>query len=131
LTNHLNKEAAVSAAPMPVENPARSKGDTRAWPSAKAPWAGLAIIAMWLAVLFVGLFGGDIQNSTPGGSTSAVPSAVALAVFALVGTIFVARWGFSSEPDVRSALEEERRARERLADEVARLGADVALLRDK
>jgi hypothetical protein len=57
-------------------------------------WAGLSIIAMWLAVLFVGIFGGDIINGTPGGSSGSVPAVVAVAVCALIATAFVARWGF-------------------------------------
>jgi hypothetical protein len=81
----------MSAATLP--------GGTRRpeWLASRAPWAGLAIVSMWLAVLFVGVFGGDIVtiNGTAGaGNSSTVPAAVALALFALIATIFVARWGF-------------------------------------
>ena len=57
-------------------------------------WASLAIVAMWLAVLFDALFGPDIVNSTPGGTSSSVPSAVVVSLFAFLGTWVVARYGF-------------------------------------
>jgi hypothetical protein len=43
---------------------------------------------MWLAVLFVGVFGADIVSSAgPGGSTSSVPVVVVLLPFVLPATI--------------------------------------------
>jgi hypothetical protein len=57
-------------------------------------WAALAIVVMWLAVLFDAIFGPDIVNSSAGGDTSAVPSAVAVALFAFLGTWAVARYAF-------------------------------------
>ncbi len=56
-------------------------------------WAALAIVVMWLAVLFDAIFGPNIVNSS-GGSTSSVPSAVVVAVFAFLGTWVVARYAF-------------------------------------
>jgi hypothetical protein len=67
------------------------------WPlNAVAPeaWAGLAIIVIWLAVLFDAVFGPDIVNSSAGGDSSSVPSAVAIAIFAFFATWVVARYGF-------------------------------------
>jgi hypothetical protein len=121
------EEHAMSAAPMPIETDPRAERSAAARVDARLLWTGLAIIFMWLAVLFVGLFGGDIRSYSAGGTGSTVPAAVAVAVFALVGTIFVARSGFGGEADtrLRAALDDERRARERLADEVAELRADV------
>jgi uncharacterized membrane protein (DUF485 family) len=57
-------------------------------------WASLAIVVMWLAVLFAAVFGPDIVNTSAGGERSAVPSAVVVAVFAFLGTWIVARYGF-------------------------------------
>lgn len=58
-------------------------------------WASLAIIVMWLAVLFDAIFGPDIVTKSSGGSDSAtIPSAVILALFAFFGTWVVARYGF-------------------------------------
>jgi hypothetical protein len=50
---------------------------------------------MWLAVLFDGIFGGDmIFASTTNGSTTTMPSAVAVALFAVIGTASVAKRAF-------------------------------------
>ena len=60
-------------------------------------WASLAIAVIWLAVLFDAIFGPNIVNSTPGGTSSTVPSAVAVALFAFLSTWVVARYGFRQE----------------------------------
>lgn len=61
-------------------------------------WASLAIVVMWLAVLFDAIYGPDIvaTSGTPGatGTSTTVPSAVAVALFAFLGTWVVARHGF-------------------------------------
>ena len=57
-------------------------------------WACVAIVVMWLSVLFAAVFGPDIVTTTVGGSNSTVPSAVAVAPFAFLGTWVVARYGF-------------------------------------
>jgi hypothetical protein len=56
-------------------------------------WASIAIVAMWLAVLFDAVFGPDLV-STSAGSTTTIPSAVLVALFASIGTSVVARRGF-------------------------------------
>jgi hypothetical protein len=56
-------------------------------------WPSLAIAAMWLAVLLDALFGPSIV-STGVTSTTSVPSAVVVALFAYLGTRVVARYGF-------------------------------------
>ena len=93
---------------MPPE-PASSlrSGPARSWPYSRALWAGLSIVTMWLAVLFVGLFGGDIVNSTPGGTTSSVPVVVAVVPFTLAGTIVVARRGFRPLTDEQQSPSDE------------------------
>jgi hypothetical protein len=57
-------------------------------------WASLTIVVMWLAVLFDAIFGPDITSSTPGGTSTSTPSAVAVALFAFLGTWAVARHAF-------------------------------------
>ena len=57
-------------------------------------WGALAISIMWLAVLFTAIFGPDIVNSSAGGDSSRVPSAVPVALFAFLGTWAVARHAF-------------------------------------
>jgi hypothetical protein len=61
-------------------------------------WASLAIVSMWLAVLFDALFGPDLVSaSTANASTTTVPSAIIVALFAYLGTRVVARYGFSRD----------------------------------
>jgi hypothetical protein len=91
--------------------------------TARELWGGLAVVSMWLAVLFVGVFGGSIVTSHPPNSSS-VPVVVVVALFAVLGTVVVARRAFVASPvsnDLRRAIEDERQAREQLAAEVADL----------
>jgi hypothetical protein len=64
------------------------------WIEARDMWASLAISMIWLAVLFDAVFGPDIKSVDAGGSASVVPSSVAVALFAVVATFAVARYGF-------------------------------------
>jgi hypothetical protein len=48
---------------------------------------------MWLAVLFDGIFGGDMTFASPPNVTTK-PSAVAVALFAVTGTSAVAKRAF-------------------------------------
>jgi hypothetical protein len=63
-------------------------------------WACLAIIVMWLAVLFDAIFGPDIVSIGVAGDRDTVPSAVALALFAFLSTWVVAWFGFRRERNV-------------------------------
>ena len=57
-------------------------------------WGTLSIIAMWLAVLFVGIFGGNMvfgNNTGTGGGPTIIPSAVLLGLFAVIGTASIAK----------------------------------------
>ncbi|HET6865349.1 MAG TPA: hypothetical protein VFH80_05475 [Solirubrobacteraceae bacterium] len=72
-----------------------SRPSSSVWLHARALWAGVSITIMWLAVLFVGVFGEDIVSSTPGGASTSVPVVVALLPFVLPATIVVARRGFT------------------------------------
>ena len=70
--------------------------DARRWRQLLVPemWASLAIAVMWLSVLFTAIWGGDIVNTTVGGTTSSVPSAIVVSFFAFFGTWVVAKYGF-------------------------------------
>ena len=58
-------------------------------------WGAVSIIAMWLAVLLDGIYGNDmVFNGNTGGGPTIIPSAVAVALFAFIGTISVARHAF-------------------------------------
>jgi hypothetical protein len=54
-------------------------------------WATVSIVAMWLAVLFVGVFGSDMSFHGVDGSFTVLPSAVGVALFAAIGTASVAK----------------------------------------
>jgi hypothetical protein len=58
-------------------------------------WGAVSIIAMWLAVLFDGIFGGDMIFASPSNGTTTIPSAVAVALFAFIGTVSVAKRAFT------------------------------------
>jgi hypothetical protein len=62
-------------------------------------WASIAISVMWLAVLVDAIFGPDIVSTTPGGTSTTLPSAVVVSVFAFLGTWVVARYGFARRRD--------------------------------
>jgi len=59
-------------------------------------WGAVSIVAMWLAVLFDGVFGGDMVFSNSGSGPTIIPSAVMVALFAFLGTAAVARRAFRS-----------------------------------
>lgn len=61
-------------------------------------WAAVAIVAMWVAVLFVGVYGGDMTFHGADMSSSQVPSGVAVALFAAIGTASVAKRVFGRKP---------------------------------
>jgi hypothetical protein len=59
-------------------------------------WASLAIVAIWLSVLFDAIYGPDFVTSNAAGTTTTtIPSVVFVAVFAYLATRVVARYGFT------------------------------------
>jgi hypothetical protein len=97
------------------EHPAAESRDasSRSWLHARALWAGLSIIVMWLAVLFVGVFGGDFVSSSSTNGLTKFPVVVFLLPFVLPATIVVARRGFTSaDTERQGAPEAKTQARE-------------------
>ena len=58
-------------------------------------WGAVSIIAMWLAVLFDGIYGGNMIFANAGSGPTIIPSAVAVALFAFIGTVSVAKRVFT------------------------------------
>jgi len=58
-------------------------------------WASLAITAMWAVVAISAIWGPDLVSTNGSGTSSTtVPSGIAVAVFATIGTWVVAKYGF-------------------------------------
>jgi hypothetical protein len=58
-------------------------------------WASLAIVAMWVVVAVSAVWGPDFVSVNGSGTNSTtIPSGIAIAVFATIGTWAVAKHGF-------------------------------------
>jgi hypothetical protein len=62
-------------------------------------WASLAITAMWVAVFVTAIWAPDAHFSSNDGSSSTIPTAVFVTLFAFLGTWIVARHGFRQHKD--------------------------------
>ena len=61
-------------------------------------WASVAIVAMWVAVAVSAIWAPDfVSVSGSGTNSTTVPAAVAVAIFASVGTWAVAKYGFGRQ----------------------------------
>lgn len=80
--------------------PARSTHEGRASRVlVREMWATVAIVAMWVAVLFVGVFGGDMTFQSVDSSVTTMPAGVAVALFAAIGTGSVAKRVFGRKEE--------------------------------
>ena len=62
-------------------------------------WATVSIVVIWLAVLFDGIFGGDMTFSNSPPQVTVIPSAVAVALFAMIATVSVAKRAFGRKDE--------------------------------
>ena len=60
-------------------------------------WASLAIVAMWAVVAVSAVWGPDFVSTSAGPNSTRIPSGIAVAVFACVGTWAVAKHGFGRD----------------------------------
>ena len=58
-------------------------------------WASLAIVVMWLAVLFAAVFGPNMETRSASGDGAIIPSALPVAMFAFFATWVVAKYGYA------------------------------------
>ena len=70
--------------------------ETRRWTQVLVveTWASLAIFAMWIAVAIASVWGPDfVSTSGSGTNSTTIPSGIVIAMFATIGTWFVAKHG--------------------------------------
>ena len=77
--------------------PTEVSSDMRHWTErvlVTETWASLAIFAMWMAVAIAMVWGPDFVSSNGSGTNSTtIPAGIAIAMFATIGTWFVAKYG--------------------------------------
>lgn len=77
--------------------PAETRPQTQtpaAWWRLPEIWGTLAITAMWLAVIFVGVYGGDMTFASASNGTTVIPVGAVVAVCAAVATAAVSKRAF-------------------------------------
>jgi hypothetical protein len=57
-------------------------------------WGAASIVAMWLAVLFDGVFGANMTFTNSPSQVTTIPSVLVVAIFAVAGTVTVAKRTF-------------------------------------
>jgi len=82
--------------------PSRIVRDRPRWSLPLVPevWASIAITAMWVAVFLTAIWGPDAHFNGNDGSSSTIPTAVFVTVFAFLGTWIVAKYGLRSQRKV-------------------------------
>jgi uncharacterized membrane protein YgdD (TMEM256/DUF423 family) len=73
-------------------------------------WASLAIVSMWVAVLFSAVWAPSLEATSSNGDSTSVPAAVAVSLFAAIATIVVAAVGFRGEAKAEKKIEQEQTA---------------------
>ena len=80
-----------------VSHPSGVAPEQRSWSDqllVREMWASLAITVMWIVVAVSAVWGPDfVSTSGSGTNSTSIPSGIAVAVFATIGTWFVAKYG--------------------------------------
>ena len=85
----------MSTVSHPPADLAPEKGKWSAQLLVAEMWASLAITAMWVVVAISAVWGPDfVSVSGSGTNSTTIPSGIAVAVFATIGTWAVAKHGF-------------------------------------
>ena len=77
--------------------PAKTRPETlkpTPWWRLSEIWGALAITAIWLAVIFVGVYGGDMTFSDASNGTTVIPVGAVVAVCAAFATASVSKRAF-------------------------------------
>ena len=77
-----------------ISHPPTRVVEERGWFSlvlVREMWASLAILAMWVAVAVAAVWGPDFVGTSNDGNSTTIPSGIAVALFASIGTWAVAK----------------------------------------
>jgi hypothetical protein len=81
-----------------ISHPPTGAVQERGWSSlflVREMWASLAVTAMWFAVAVSAVWGPDFVSSSGSGTNSTtIPSGIAVAMFAAIGTWAFAKYAF-------------------------------------
>ena len=87
----------TSTTELPRREPVRRARPT--WLQLPGFWGAASICLMWLAVLFTAVYGGDAVFTGSDGTSTRLPAAVFVALFAFLASASVARRAFGSVPE--------------------------------
>ncbi len=77
-----------------IPHESTSVGRRSFWLEARDLYTTVAIVVIWLSVLFVGVFGPDFVGHSNDGNGTTIPSGIFVAFFALFATMSLAKHGF-------------------------------------
>ena len=91
----------MSSTHIPVLSAGAERRGELWWQSTQI-WGAVSIVSMWLATLFVGIYGKDIVSSSADSGVT-VPSVAVVAICAVIGTVSIAHAVFGRGGERRDA----------------------------